>query len=898
MFLSTKLYPPPLRPGLIRRAALLARLDQGLALGRVLTLVSAPAGYGKTMLVRAWLEGLTWPYTWLALDRSDNFPAQFLAYLVAALQRVNGRIGVQLKPAEAGAEDLTSAFETLINDINAFGHPFVLVLDDYQAITDIVIQAGLAFLLDHLPGNLHLVLITRQDPLLRLSKYRSRGQMTELRLSDLRFTQAEVAAYLNEVMGLGLDAEQVASLAARTEGWAAGLQLAGVSLLERPAGDGSGDERSRAGFIQNFTGDDRYVMDYLMDEVLSLESETAQRFLLYTSVLKQMCAPLCDALLAEHAEPGDSQAQLERLERSNQFIIPLDHHRQWYRYHHLFGDLLHSRLQSSQPELLPELHRRASGWYESAGFIAEAIDHALLSEDFGRAVKLIEGAAPTTIWSSGDLPALLRWSIRLPEDALSTRPRLALYYARALFFSGQIETAAGYLESVRHTLLGPIHEESAQGDLLGVLHTNQATFAAMRGEVRQAIAYASQAAEWVSDDDLSGLGRIGHALGTAHHLSGQYRAAQEILADALHQAELAANRNLGLDLAGCLALAMIERGRLAAAQAVCTQALDAFEEAEAAPPACAVYLAQARLAFEQGNLELAQTRSQVAGDLALKAGWTHVLWRVHALQAQLMAARGDAAGVEQTLWRLDQLLLQYSIPWIERLAGAYRARLALRLGDQAVAGAWSEDYENEDAGEVLPVFEELTLAEVYLTQGRPQAALHILDLLDPALQTGDGTLAQVELGILRARALWRLERPQEARDALSQAALKASPDSLVRSFLDHKDELRIVVESWLARARPPFLAQLLESAPDALASGQAPAPVVTPVVLVEPLSARELEVLSLIAEGMTNPEIAARLYLSVNTLRAHTTHIYQKLDVHNRVQAVSRARQLGLLPKI
>jgi len=274
-----------------------------------------------------------------------------------------------------------------------------------------------------------------------------------------------------------------------------------------------------------------------------------------------------------------------------------------------------------------------------------------------------------------------------------------------------------------------------------------------------------------------------------------------------------------------------------------------------------------------------------------------VLWRVYALQAQILASRGDPPGVERALWRLDHLLLQYSIPWIERLAGAYRARLALRLGDLAAAGAWSEDYENEDAGEVLPVFEELTLAEVYLAQDRPQSALHILEQIDAALLSGGAVLAQVDAGVLRARALWRLERLQAAQDALFQAASKAAPESLLRSFLDQQDELKIIIESWPLRSRHPFLARLLGRAPQPPVSPSTPAPAVAPEALIEPLSARELEVLALIAEGLTNPEIAARLYLSVNTLRAHTTHIYQKLDVHNRVQAVSRARQLGLLPK-
>jgi LuxR family maltose regulon positive regulatory protein len=894
MLLHTRLYPPPLRPGLIRREALITRLDRGLAAGRQLTLVSAPAGYGKTTLVRTWLEELGRPYAWLSLDRSDNYPEQFLAYLLAALQRFDTRIGAELntgQPSPAG-EDLSAALEAIINDLIVFGQPSILVLDDYQAITDVTVQSGLAFLMDHLPPNLHLIVVTRQDPLLRLSIYRSRGMMTEVRLSDLRFTQAEVTAFLNGAMKLDLHPDQLASLALRTEGWAAGLQLAGISLSERTIGDDAGASSSRSAFIRDFTGDDRYVMDYLMDEVLSLETESVQRFLLHTSILKQMCAPLCAAILANSDQPDESQAVLEHLERTNQFIIPLDSHRQWYRYHHLFGELLYSRLQSGQPGLLPELHRRASRWYEENGFSAEAIDHALMAEDFGQALSLIEASANATIWSSGDLPTLLKWSKRLPDDALIHRPRLALYYARALFFAGQIETAAAYLAGAERTLLGRNAHDPVTAELVGVLQTNQATFAAMQGEIRQAAGYLSQAVTLVPEQDLSGLARLGHALGMTQYLSGQYNLAQQTLANALHQSVQAANRNLGLDLAGLLAWTQIESGRLAAAEGICAQALSAFSDGVSAPAACAVYLALARLRYEQDDLAGSQENIQQAHELAVKAGWTHISWRIHMLQAQVCGTQGDTAGVEQALWLIDQLLVQYRVAWVERLVDTCRARLALLAGDLAAAEAWAEDYEALDADEVLPVFEELTLAQVYLAGGRAQAALHILDLLEAALRSGGGGRAMVEMLVMRALALWRLKRGDEALRILLQAA---PYENLARPFLDQRRALAELVESLPTQSRPEFLKRLLvdESSP---ASDTAAAPELHQD-LIDPLSRRELEVLALIADGLSNPEIAERLYLSVNTLRAHTTHIYQKLDVHNRVQAVSRARQLGLLPR-
>ena len=416
--LATKLYIPPPRPKVVLRPRLIERLNEGL--DRKLTLISAPAGFGKTTLVSEWVAGSERPAAWLSLDEGDNDPTRFLTYLVAALQTIapdigEGVLSVLQSPQPPPTESILTA---LLNEITAVPDDFVLVLDDYHVIDARPVDAALTFLLEHLPPQMHLVITTREDPQLPLARLRARGQLTELRAADLRFTPSEAAAFLNEVMGLNLSAEDIAALETRTEGWIAGLQLAALSMRGR---------EDVPGFIRAFAGDNRYIVDYLVEEVLQRQPERVRSFLLQTSILDRLSGPLCDAVTGQE----EGNALLEALERGNFFVVPLDDRRHWYRYHHLFADVLHAHLMAEQPDQVPTLHRRASEWYEQHGSAADAIRHALAAEDFERAADLVELAVPAMRRSRQEA-TLLGWLKALPDELIQCRPVLSVAYAGTL----------------------------------------------------------------------------------------------------------------------------------------------------------------------------------------------------------------------------------------------------------------------------------------------------------------------------------------------------------------------------------------------------------------------------------------------------------------------------------
>ncbi|MBC8450567.1 MAG: hypothetical protein H8D78_22765 [Chloroflexi bacterium] len=492
--LSTKLYVPPVRPELVPRPRLIERLNAGLH--RKLTLVSAPAGFGKTTLLSEWTQQSEFSVAWVSLDRDDSDPARFWAYFIAALQTVQADVGegalaVFQSPQPPPIEAILT---TLINEIATLPDPFALVLDDYHLIQAQPIHSALAFLLDHLPPQIHLVIAGRADPPLPLARLRGRGQLTELRETDLRFTLDEAATFLNQVMGLGLSAEDVAALEARTEGWIAGLQMAALSMRGR---------KDIPGFIAAFTGSHRYILDYLMEEVFQQQSADVQDFLLKTSILERFTAPLCDAI----AEREDSHDVLLALERANLFIVPLDESRQWYRYHRLFADLLRHRLQIAGPQdLVPHLHTRASQWYEAEGFAAGAVHHALAGSDWERAATLILDVSETML-KRGELVTLLGWLQALPAEVVRVRPQLCLTYGWALILTGQLDAAESYLGQA---------EGAAQDDaaLLGDIVSAQAFIARIRGDDSRTIELSQRALSLLPQDDLSARSIVAVNLGS------------------------------------------------------------------------------------------------------------------------------------------------------------------------------------------------------------------------------------------------------------------------------------------------------------------------------------------------------------------------------------------------
>src|SRR6266568_2148640 len=545
--LATKLYLPPLRPHVVSRPRLIERLNEGLH--RNLTLISAPAGFGKTTLVSEWLAGGSQPVAWLSLDEGENDPARFLTYLIAALQTIAAKIGEgvlgglqspQPPPPEA-------ILTTLLNDLTTIKDHFVLVLDDYHVIDAKPIDQVLTFLLNHLPPHMHLVIATREDPQLPLARLRARDRLTELRAVDLRFTPSEAAEFLNQVMGLTLSAQDIAALERRTEGWIAGLQLAAISL--------QGHEDA-AGFITSFTGSHHFVLDYLVEEVLGQQDARVQTFLLRTSILERLCGPLCDAVVLDPSTSG--QATLEYLERANLFIIPLDNERRWYRYHHLFADLLRQRLHQSfasspadAQSHVNELHIRASQWYEDHSLAIEAFHHAVAADDVERAERLIEGKG-MPLQFRGAMISVLNWLASLPTTILDARPSLWVTYASALTMSGQPISSVEEKLQAAEAALQEAEPDDKTRDLVGHIAAIRAMLAVPANQVETIIAQSRRALEYLHPNNLPVRATAHWTLGYAYQLQGDRAAARGAYTDVISLSQASGNIMVTIAATTCL----------------------------------------------------------------------------------------------------------------------------------------------------------------------------------------------------------------------------------------------------------------------------------------------------------------------------------------------------------
>ena len=725
--------------------------------------------------------------------------------------------------------------------------------------------------------------MTREDPPLPLPRLRVRRQLTEVRADDLRFTLDEASQFFQRA-GVRLTETALATLDRRTEGWIAGLQLAALSLRERADIDE---------FLRAFSGSHRYVIDYLIEEVLQQQTETVRQFLGQTAILDRLTAPLCDALTGR----DDSQAILEQLERANLFLVPLDDERRWYRYHHLFADSLRAGLDRPRQTAL---HSTAARWFEAHGLAREAIQHALASEDYGYAGGLIEQAARAAIWASGELATLQQWSDGLPEAILRAHPRLCLYYGRALFFRGDHAAAERYLQIAEDAINDLPPTSADYGEMLGVLLTNRSTVAAMQGQVGDALALAEQALAHLPAVDISTRARVAHAQGFALGLRGDAQTARAAFAQAQTFAQAAANRVLGLDVTGYLALALLTLGQAHAARQVCERAVQETPGEDKPPPhACTVYLALGATLFEQGDFEGAAHALNESLDLAQQTGWTHVLWQMFTLLAQVRQAQGDTAGALRAITQADQVAGGYAIPLVSERVAAAAARLAMDQGDLEAARRWGKVYAALPSAEYRREFEDLTLARVALAWRQPQAALDLLDTILASARAGERVGAVVEALVLRALAQQALGDDDAAGASLAEALGLAAPDGLVRAFVEAGPPIVPLLRR-LESVAPRLADDLLARLAPAPAPVEAPPPAVTPAPprvngLVEPLSERELDVLRLLASGRSNQEIARRLFISVGTAKWHVNHIYGKLGVSSRTQAMVRAQELGLL---
>ena len=935
--LATKLYIPPPRPNIVLRPRLLARLNAGLP--RKLTLISAPAGFGKTTLISEWIQtarqgdketrrqgdAISPPFAvaWLSLDEGDNNPTHFLTYLVAALQTIApqmgaGVLGMLQSPQPlrdpTGRESILTA---LLNDIATIPHNFVLVLDDYHVIEANAVDQALTFLLDHLPPQMHLVITTREDPQLPLARLRARGQLTELRATDLRFTHAEAAGFLNQVMGLTLSAAEVSALENRTEGWVAGLQLAALSMQGR---------EDVAGFIRAFAGDNRYIVDYLVEEVLQRQPERVQNFLHQTSILDRLSGPLCDAVTGQK----EGRAMLEALERANLFVVPLDDKRQWYRYHHLFADVLVAYVLQEQPAQVPILHQRASVWYAANGLPADAIPHALAAKDFVGAAGLIELAWPA-MDGSFQSTTWLGWARALPDESVRARPVLSVAYGWALLNSGQLEAAESRLQDAERWLdtglkTGPesaaemiIVDEAQFRTLPASIATARAYQTQARGDIPGAVKYGRRALDLLPAEDHLRRGPAAALLALAQWASGDLEEAYQTLAAAM--ANFQKVGNLHFAISGTYGLGDIRttQGRLHEAIKTYTQVLQLAlaQHPEGPRPllrgTADLYLGLSELYREQGEWEAAihnLRHCEALGDQAALPDWRYRLCRT---QARFKQSQGDLTGA---LARLDEAERHYRrtpVPDVRPLA-ALKTRVWVAQGRLREALRWvqEEGLSVDDELSFLREFEHITLARVLLAEYTHDHAdrairevLRLLDRLQQAAEAGGRMGSVIEIGVLQALAHQAQGHLSPALVAMERALRLAESEDYVRIFVDEglpMDQLlrevaaRGVMPAYMGKLLAAFGTEKQERVDNPTHAQLAPSPS-TPATqsLIEPLSPREVEVLQLIAQGLSNQEISTKLFLALSTVKGHNRVIFDKLQVERRTEAVAKARALGLV---
>ncbi len=917
--LTTKLHVPPPRADLLSRPRLVHRLDEGLRMDRRLTLVSAPAGYGKTTLLSAWASERVGPsggersVAWLSLDAEDSDPVRFWTYLVAALQQVEPEIGQGLTDALRSPQGPPfEAFLTpLINQIAGLPHGLLLVLDDYHLITHAAIHEGLVFLLDHLPNTIHLIIASRADPPLPLARLRGRRELTELRQADLQFTLDEAAAFLKRVVGVDLSSEEVAMLDERTEGWITGLQLAAHSMRGR-------DDVS--GFLSAFAGSHRYVLDYLTEEVLQRQPEGIRAFLLHTSVLDRLSGPLCDAVLGisravderessnrplaylpspfvpesiAHSFDGSSaalrtssQALLEHLEANNLFVVPLDDQRTWYRYHRLFADLLRARLEDLYPDRVPELHQRASAWYEREGMLDSAMKHALAADDAAEAARIVE-IHGRSLLLRGELTTLLGWIESLPEEKIQASAPISVTHAWALLLTGQLGGVEPRLQQVERIV-------ASDSPLLGDVAAIRAYVTSQHGDVARTIDLGQKALERLPLSKLAERAVVHFVLGGADLLKGDVPAAEEAMSRAATVGREGGNLHLALPALNSLAGIQLSRGDLRRAKATAQEAVALVTGADGQPLpiAAGAVSALAELAYEWNKLDEALAQARQGVELARLWGNADTLGFAHLTLAEVLVALGRLDQTRDTLRDAERLRQDKSFfPSFSPALEAAWARLWLHEGDVAAARSWAKEAPSEATG-LVAMKETFTLAWINWALGRRQEAREVVSaLLGLARRQKLG--AWLVRGLALEALIYNAEgRSGRALNALAEALMLAEPGTYVRSFVDMGPPMVPLLKAAAAQGiRPEYVKRLL-SAFD-VAPEEPALPTVQP--LIEPLSARELEVLGLVAKGLSNREVGRRLHIAESTVKSHLNTVYGKLAVDNRTQAAAKARALNLL---
>ncbi len=896
--LQTKFYIPKPQPDLVNRQRLIQQLDEGSQ--RKFTLLSAPAGSGKTALLSAWVSSCNLKIAWLSLDESDNDPIRFWTYFISALQRLQENLGKNARSfLHAQGQSLQPfpielLITLLINEIASFPEEFAFVIDDYHLIDDPAIHTGMIFLLDHLPPKMHIIIASRTDPTFPLARLRARSQMIELRADDLRFTLDEAVLFLNQSMGLDLSSEDISALEMRTEGWIAGLHAAALSLQGR---------ENVHDFIQTFTGSQRYVLDFLVEEVLQRQSQPIQSFLLQTAILDRLNGPLCDALTGHN----DGQARLEELERANLFLVPLDEKRHWYRYHHLFADLLLVRLQAADPKQVPELHWKAANWHAAAGLIGEAVRHAQAAGEAAWAARLVEQHVEEVL-RRGEGETLRGWLAALPREVVRSRPRLALAQALAAFNAGRLLAAEPLLEDAERALTTASNEpyEPSIGKELSMLANVPASIALLRASVAMLRGDAERTTELVgwaqshlAEDERGPLISVRWNLAQADWMRGRLSEAERAFAGIVAAGREAGEPHLTLTAGSVLGRIQRAQGRLEAAFHTCQEGLEfaARTGPSVVLSAAVAHVGVAEVFYERNQLKQALHHAGEGISLGRQLTSTQALATGLATLAWIRQARGDPAGAREAMNEAYQVMPNLEIVALHNPVPAERARLLLIQGDVKEAARWVEErgLEEQDEPGYARELEYLVLARYLLSRNIPDRALALLERLGTAAkaQARMGSIIQVQ--VLQALGFQAAGKADQAMKVLAQALMQAEPEGYIRTFVDEGRPMAVLLHRALARGVTADYTARLLAAFHSIDQGSQPSPPPVPLPFNEPLSERELEVLRLLATGASNQEIAGELSIALTTARKHVSNILGKLGVNNRTQAVSRGRDLGLL---
>ncbi|MEQ8677331.1 MAG: LuxR C-terminal-related transcriptional regulator [Aggregatilineales bacterium] len=862
--LATKLYTPALRPGSVLRPRLIERLNGGLH-GK-LTLVSAPAGCGKTTLITEWISANEFQVAWLSLDEGDIDPVRFLNYIVATLQTIEPAIGAGILNLLEVPQPppIDSLLTPLLNQLALMPEDFILVLDDYHVLDSHEIDTALAFLIDNQPPQMHLVITTREDPRLPLARLRARGQLSEIRAADLRFTADEAAEYLNQAMGLALAPEEIAALEQRTEGWITGLQLAAISMQ---------GHKDTSGFIESFTGSHHFVLDYLVEEVFQHQSKHIQNFLLQTSILEYFCAELCDAIINQ----TNSHEIINYLVRSNMFLIPLDHERKWFRYHHLFRGLLRQRLQKHSSDF-SKLHDRASLWYEQQGFELDAFHHAAKANTIPRVMRLIEGDG-MPMHFRGQSRVVQAWLQAQPATVLDTYPQLWTTYASIVLGQGNIDMAEANLHRAELALQNVIEDVHTR-DTIGRIAAIRATIFAAQKQVEALISHSHYALEYLHPDNIAFRISTAWKLGYAYELQGKRaearRAYQEVIPIGQRSGNVVFTR-----------LAKLGLGYLQEADNQLNQAAETYYDVlqmfgdTPLPDAGIAHIGLARIHYQWNELETAQDHIEQCIQLAKKSQKYDRLIDGLVFQARLHIARDSINDARDILTEANSVAHQqnmaHKVPEIADL----QVHTFLRLGQLESAHYLMQTYD-------IPLSE----ARVLIAQGKPEAAFQLLEPLRQKMENKNWADECLKIMVLQSIAVDASDKTDDALTILADALALAQSGTFIRLFVDEGISIRRLVSALYEQGVMSDYVQKLLTVFDTPAT---PSMLSENQPLIEPLSERELEVLQLIAEGLSNREISESLFITLNTVKGHNRIIFQKLGVNRRTHAVAQAQALGLI---